>query len=111
MHRSWYDRRLRWVRDLPCGDLRIFLEVEVRRVVCRTCGRVRQERLDWLAANPRYTKRFAFYVGKQCRSASVKEVAEDLHLDWHAVKEMDKLYMREQLARAGPIAPAVIGID
>ena len=52
MHRSWYDRRLRWVRDLPCGDLRIFLEVEVRRVVCRTCGRVRQERLDWLAANP-----------------------------------------------------------
>jgi transposase len=99
------------VRDLPCGDLRIFLEVAVRRVACRTCGRVRQERLDWLAANPHYTKRFALYVGKQCRGASVKEVATDLHLDWHAVKEMDKLYMREQLARAGPIAPAIIGID
>ena len=83
----------------------------MRRVACRTCGRVRQERLDWLAANPHYTKRFAFYVGKQCRSASVKEVADDLHLDWHAVKEMDKLYMREQLARTEPIAPAVIGID
>jgi transposase len=102
---------VRHVRDLPCGDLRIFLEVAVRRVACRTCGRVRQERLDWLAANPHYTKRFALYVGKQCRGASVKEVATDLRLDWHAVKAMDKLYMREQLTRAGPIAPAVIGID
>lgn len=83
----------------------------MRRVACRTCGRVRQEQLDWLAANPHYTKRFALYVGKQCRGASVKEVATDLHLDWHTVKAMDKLYMREQLARAGPIAPAVIGID
>lgn len=67
--------------------------------------------MDWLAANPHYTKRFALYVGKQCRSASVKEVAEDLRLDWHAVKEMDKLYMREQLARAGEPRPGIIGID
>ena len=72
---------------------------------------MKRERLDWLAANPHYTKRFALYVGKQCRSTSIKEVADDLHLDWHAVKEMDKLYMREQLARAGEPQPAVIGID
>ena len=32
-------------------------------------------------------------------------------LDWHAVKEMDKVSMQEQLARAGPLRPAVIGID
>lgn len=72
---------------------------------------MKREQLDWLAANPRYTKRFALYVGKQCRSASVKEVALDLHLDWHTVKEMDKLYMREQLARAGEPRPGIIGID
>ena len=61
---------------------------------------MKQERLEWLAANPHYTKRFALFVGKQCRGASIKEVADYLRLDWHAVKEMDKLYMREQLARA-----------
>jgi transposase len=91
--------------------MRIYLDVEVRRVDCRTCGRVKQERLDWLAANPHYTKRFALYVGKQCRSTSIKDVADDLHLDWHAVKEMDKIYMREQLACAGPVRPEVIGVD
>lgn len=99
------------MRDLPCGDLRIHLEFELRRVDCRQCGGVKQERLNWLAANPHYTKRFALYVGKQCRSTSIKEVADDLHLDWHAVKEMDTLYMREQLAVAGPVTPEVIGID
>ena len=79
------------VRDLPCGDLRIYVDVGLRRVECRSCGRVKQEGLDWLAANPHYTKRFAFYIGKKCRSASIKEVAADLHLDWRAVKAMDIL--------------------
>jgi len=96
---------------LPCGALRIYLEVSVRRVDCTTCGRVTQERLDWLSANPHYTERFARYVGKQCRGASITEVADDLHLDWHAVKAMDMLYMRAQLDAAGPPTPAVIGID
>jgi transposase len=34
-----------------------------------------------------------------------------MNLDWHAVKDLDKLYMREQLRRAGHPAPRVIGID
>jgi transposase len=87
------------------------LEVEVRRVRCPACASVKQERLDWISRNPHYTRRFALYVGKQCRGASISDVAADLHLDWHAVKAMDQLYMEAQLARAGPPAPRVIGID
>ena len=34
-----------------------------------------------------------------------------MHLDWHTVKELDKTYMREQLRRAGPPTPNVIGVD
>ena len=36
---GWYDRKVRRVRDLSCGDTRIFLELEVRRVDCRRCGK------------------------------------------------------------------------
>ena len=50
-------------------------------------------------------------VGRPCRHTPIKEVAEELFLDWHAVKELDKQYMREQLRRAGTRAPRVIGID
>jgi transposase len=83
----------------------------VRRIGCRRCGKVKRERLEFLADNPLYTKRFAFDVGRRCRSATVKDVAKELKLDWYTVKELDKQYMRAQLAKAGTPGPAVIGID
>ena len=89
----------------------MFLEVEVRRVECRRCGAVRQERLSFLANNPLYTKRFAFYVGRRCRSSTIKDVAKELHLDWHTVKDLEKQYMAEQLRRIGKPGPKVIGVD
>ena len=111
MRSGWYDRKVRRARDLACGGLRIFLEFEVRRVDCRCCGKVKRERLEFLADNPLYTKRFAFDVGRRCRSAPIWDVAKDLSLDWHTVKELDKQYMRAQLAKAGTPGPTVIGID
>ena len=91
--------------------MRIYLDFEVRRVDCRRCGKVKRERLEFVADNPFYTKRFAYYVGRRCRSATIKDIAEELKLDWHAVKELDKQYMAAQLAKAGSPGPKVIGID
>ncbi len=50
-------------------------------------------------------------MGRRCRSATIKEIAEELRLDWDAVKELDKQYMRAQLKRAGTLGPLAIGID
>jgi transposase len=108
---GWYDRKVRRVRDLSCGDTRIFLDLEVRRIDCRCCGKVKRERLDFLADNPLYTKRFAYYVGRRCRDATIKAVAGELMLDWHTVKALEMQYMQAQLKRAGTPAPRAIGID
>ena len=83
----------------------------MRRVLCRRCGKVKREHLDFLADNPFYTKRFAWYVGRRCRASTIKDVAEELHLDWQTVKALDKQYMAAQLARAGTPGPKAIGID
>ena len=72
---------------------------------------MRRERLEFLADNPLYTKRFAYFVGRRCRQATIKDVAKELHLDWETVKALDKQYMRSQLGRAGKPGPKVIGID
>jgi len=72
---------------------------------------VKREQLDFLADNPLYTKRFAFYVGRRCRSATITDVARELKLDWHTVKTLEKQYMAAQLAKAGNPAPKAIGID
>ena len=110
VHRGWYDRRVRRVRDLSCGDTRVDLEVEVRRVDCRSCGHVKRERLEFLADNPFYTKRFAFYVGRRCRQATIKDIAQELKLHWDTVKTLEMQYMRAQLAKAGKPGPKAIGI-
>ena len=72
-----YDQRVRLVRDLPSAGLRILLELEVRLVQCSSCGTVKRERLDFLADNSHYPKRFAFYVGRVTMAA-------DRYNDWPA---------------------------
>jgi transposase len=98
--RSFYDRRPWVARDLSCGLLQGYLEFEIRRVGCPHCG-VKREKLDWLANNPFYAKRFAYYVGRRCRDSTLKAIAEELDWDWKTVKDLDKQYLREQLRRVG----------
>jgi transposase len=89
----------------------VYLEFEVRRVSCQSCGAVKQEHLAWLATNPFYTKRFAYYVGRRCRASTIRDVARELRLDWRTVKALEMEYMEEQLRRAGTPGPKVLGID
>jgi len=91
--------------------MRVSLDVEIRRVFCRRCRKVKQETLEWLADSPFYTKRFAFYIGRRCRGSSIRDVAKEFHLDWKTVKALEKQYMQEQLRRVGTPGPKVIGVD
>jgi transposase len=72
---------------------------------------VRRERLDFLADNSHYTKRFAFYVGRRCAQATIRDIAKELKLHWDTVKTLEMQYMRAQLKRAGTPGPRAIGID
>ena len=91
--------------------MRICLRFEGRRVACRRCGKVKTERLEWLAENPHFTRRFAFYVGRLCREMTIKRVATLLHLTWDQVKDLEKQYMQVLLAKAPKAGPRAIGID
>jgi transposase len=96
---------------LSCADHRIYLDLEVRRVDCRQCDAVKRERLDFLVENALHTKRFALYVGRRCRTGTIRDVAAELRLDWQTVKRLEMDYMREQIRRVGTPGPKVIGID
>ena len=110
VYRGIYDRRRRRTRDLDCGERAIYLDFELRRVDCKVCG-LRQERLSFLSPNANYTERFVLSIGKQCRVMAVKDIARLMRLGWDTVKDIDKIYMREQLRRVGPPTPGVIGVD
>jgi transposase len=69
------------------------------------------ERLDWLATNPRFTQRFAMHVGALCREMTNTAVAQAERLHDSTVKDLDRIYMQQQVARAGLPAPRAIGVD
>jgi transposase len=69
------------------------------------------ERLDWLAKNPRFTQRFAMHVGALCREMTNTAVAQAERLHDSTVKDLDRIYMQQQVARAGLPAPRAIGVD
>ena len=112
VQRRFYDRKPRRVRDLSCGDTRVYLDFEVRRVDCRRCGsrEAANGSTGWPTTRSTPSASPSSWAGA-AGPRPIQEVAEELHLDWHTVKELDKQYMREQLRRAGTPGPRVIGID
>ena len=74
------------MRDLACGGRRIDLDLEIRRVACRRCGTVKQERLDFLADSPFYTKRL--FIGQWWRASTIPDVARETRLNWKTVKSL-----------------------
>jgi transposase len=72
---------------------------------------IRQEKFPWLSKISGYTRRYTWFIGRQCQKSTIKDVARELHLDWETVKELEKEYMRAKLETAPEPKPAVIGID
>jgi transposase len=108
---SWYDSRFKQSRDLSDGDHPVYIEVEVRRIFCKHCKAVKQERLEILSKNTKFTQRLALSIGGLCRTMTIQDVATRMDLDRRTVKELEKEYMREQLRKIGEAKPTAIGVD
>ena len=109
--RGRYDTRTCRARDLSAGGLRLSVQFERFRVHCPRCRNVFVERLDWLAKNPRFTQRCARHVGALCRAMTNTAVAQAERLHDSTVKDLDRIYMQQQVARASRPAPRAIGVD
>ena len=100
------------MRDLACGDTRVYLDIRgaARRLPAVRVREAGEARLAFRTTRSTQSA-YAFYVGRRCRSATIKDVAKELRLDWHTVKAQELQTMALQLKRAGKPAPLAIGID
>jgi transposase len=73
---------------------------------------VKRETLAWLATGALFTKRAEDNIGRQCRTQTIKQVAEYNHIGWAQAQRMAIAYMKRVVA-ANPISPDLraIGID
>jgi len=94
------------------GGTPIYLEFEYRRIDCRVCQSVKQERIPWMAKSSRHTQRLEDTIGHYCRSMTVKEVADLYRVSWDQVWRLDMAYM-ERLAAEHPPSQHLraIGVD
>jgi len=99
---DYYDCREREVRDLPWGEFRASVVVEVYRVRCPDCG-VKVEKIRQLPSKAPYSKRFEEDVGKACESAAARQVARRMGLAESTVRAIDLRYLeRWEASRRKP---------
>jgi transposase len=105
-----HDSREREVRDLPWGEYRTTVVIEVYRVCCPNCG-VKVEKVPQLPSKAPFSKRFEEAVGGACESASVRQVARQFRLAASTVRAIDLRYLERWNAARRQAPLKEMGVD
>jgi len=73
LHRRGLFRRT--FQHLPIGGKPVFVELDVARVHCRSCDKIRQVKVPLAEVQRTYTRAFARYVLELCRRMTIADVA------------------------------------
>ena len=105
-----HDSNEREVRDLPWGEYRTTVVIEVYRVCCPQCG-VKVEKVPQLPSKAPFSKRFEEAVGLACESASVRQVARQFRLAASTVRAIDLRYLQRWSAARRKDPLVQMGVD
>src|SRR6202162_4357781 len=108
--RNVVDASEREVRDLPWGEYRTTVVVEVFRVRCPAFG-VKIERVPQLPSKAPFSKRLEDAVGLACESAAARQVGRQLGLPASTVRAIDLRYLTRWAAQRRRPALKQMGVD
>lgn len=105
-----HDVSEREVRDLPWGQFRTTVIVEIYRVRCPDCG-VKTEKIPQLPSKAPFSERFEDAVGQACESAAARQVARCFGLAQSTVRAIDLRYLERWDGRRKKPALKQAGVD
>lgn len=108
--RQVHDVSEREVRDLPWGEYRTTVVVEIYRVRCPDCG-VKIERVAQLPSKAPFSKRFEEAVGLACESGAARQVSRQFGLAPTTVRAIDLRYLERWVAQRRRPALTHMGVD
>ena len=107
-----YDRReRRRYQFVPVLGLPTYLIYEMRRVDCRSCGRVKVERVPWAEGKQRSTKALRWFLASWAKRLSWQETAQVFGLSWERVWRAVGMAVEWGRERVQVEGVATIGVD
>lgn len=108
IRRGKVDRRF---RALPIGRKPVWIVMGIQRVLCLSCGLIRQVKLRFADPRRSYTKTFERYALDLSRNMTILDVARHLGVSWDVIKEIQKRYLKRHYLRPKLKALKQIAID
>lgn len=95
-------RKTRLLRLSPLGRKRCVLELVMHRILCNDCGHLFWPRLQFMHGNRCYPRSFPQTVLDLLQFATIRAVANYLHVGWDMIKEihtlkLSRLYKKQDL--------------
>ena len=98
-------------RSLPIGRKPVWIVMGIQRVLCLTCGLLRQVKVGFTDPRRSYTKAFERYALDLSRHMTILDVARHLGVSWDVIKEIQKKYLKRHYLRPKLKALKLIAID
>lgn len=84
---------------IPIGRKKEVIRLPVQRVLCQTCGTLRQVKVGFASSKRRYIRAFERYVVELARSKTQLDVSRHLGVSWDTVKEIQKRHLGRRYVR------------
>jgi transposase len=84
---------------LPTGTHKNFAELDIPRVYCQHCDRLRQIHLGFADEFRCYSKAFERYVLELCEVMTISDVARHLGIPWSTVKSIHKRCLEKKYGK------------
>ena len=98
-------------RTVPIGGKPVFLALDVPRVECRDCQRVRQVELTFAEPRRHFTRSFDRYALELSLHMTIQDTAGHLGVSWDVIKDLQKQYLQRRFAKPRLLDVKRIAID
>jgi len=109
--RAVYDHSVRRWRHLDLGGCKLFLQAEVRRLLCRRCQRVRTEDVPWARPGARHSRDLQDLVAYMAQRMDKTTITKLLRISWESVAKIVVAVVADHLEDARLDGLYNIGVD
>lgn len=107
----YHDERPFSFFDVPSGNFRVFVEMQVTRYRCRKCASVFPYHPEGLAQEHRLTARCLEYIAEESMKDTFREIARKVGCDDQTVRSVAKKHIARLRAERPPYLPQWLAID